>query len=431
MNKLVLIALVTLFAGVMADNYAVLVAGSNGYGNYRHQSDVCHAYHTLLAKGYSANNIIVFSYNDVANNKQNPFKGTLFNKPTYKNPGVDVNQGCVIDYEGKDVTPANYLAVLKGLKDQVKGGNKRVLESGPDDHVFLSFFDHGAPGLIAFPSQYLYAKDLQDAFVYMYNNNKYARLVYYLEACESGSMFQNLPANINIYALSAASPDESSWAAYCGSDAVVNNKNIGSCLGDLFSVNWLEDTDAHTDLSNYSLQEQFVVVKNLTTESQVMQWGDLEFTSEPVGDYLSGSTTPSKKVNNYLRAFFAYGNEENIFNQPKKGLLNSRQATLNYLLNKFQSKPTSENFQELSEALKLVEKFARKFVQFAEKFVLKGSSNALTTNFSCYSNLIDQFESTCGKVPESKLGELKYFYEFCGQERFSNVNTLQFFQSIC
>lgn len=108
--------------------------------------------------------------------------------------------------------------------------------------------------MIAFPSQYLYAKDLQAAFVNMFNNKKYARLVYYLEACESGSMFQSLPANLNIYAVSAASPDESSWAAYCGSDAVVNGKNIGSCLGDLFSVNWLEDTDAHTDLSDYSLQ---------------------------------------------------------------------------------------------------------------------------------------------------------------------------------
>jgi legumain len=87
----------------------------------------------------------------------------------------------------------------------------------------------------------------------MYDNKSYNRLVYYLEACESGSMFENLPTNLNIYALSAANPTESSWAAYCGSDAVVGGKNIGSCLGDLFSVNWMEDTDARTDLFNYSL----------------------------------------------------------------------------------------------------------------------------------------------------------------------------------
>lgn len=75
-----------------------------------------------------------------------------------------------------------------------------------------------------------------------------------MEACESGSMFQDMPNNLNIYALSAANPNESSWAAYCGSDAVIHKKNIGSCLGDLFSVSWMEDTDNHKDLSNYSLE---------------------------------------------------------------------------------------------------------------------------------------------------------------------------------
>ncbi len=34
-----------------ADEYAVLVAGSCGYENYRHQADVCHYYHTLIRRG--------------------------------------------------------------------------------------------------------------------------------------------------------------------------------------------------------------------------------------------------------------------------------------------------------------------------------------------------------------------------------------------
>jgi len=36
----------------------------------------------------------------------------------------------VIDYKGKDVTPANFLAVLRGDKEALIGvGNERVLES--------------------------------------------------------------------------------------------------------------------------------------------------------------------------------------------------------------------------------------------------------------------------------------------------------------
>jgi len=48
---------------------------------------------------------------------------------------------------------------------------------------------------------------------------------------------------LNIYALSAASPDESSWGYYCPPDDLVDGKHVGSCLGDHFSINWMEDTE--------------------------------------------------------------------------------------------------------------------------------------------------------------------------------------------
>jgi legumain len=51
-------------------------------------------------------------------------------------------------------------------------------------------------------------------------------------------MFVNLPKNTGIYALSAANPSESSWGTYCSPDDVVSGKHIGSCLGDLFSINF-------------------------------------------------------------------------------------------------------------------------------------------------------------------------------------------------
>jgi len=72
----------------------------------------------------------------------------------------------------------------------------------------------------------------------------YKKLVFYLEACESGSMFVKLPKNMSIYALSAAGTDESSWADYCSPGDVVGNVSIGSCLGDTFSTNWMENVDS-------------------------------------------------------------------------------------------------------------------------------------------------------------------------------------------
>lgn len=58
--------------------------------------------------------------------------------------------------------------------------------------------DHGAPGLLAFPSAELHARTLQDTLLDMYHKKKYGKLLMYIEACESGSMFEDLlPANMN------------------------------------------------------------------------------------------------------------------------------------------------------------------------------------------------------------------------------------------
>ena len=50
----------------------VLVAGSNGYYNYRHQADVCHSYQVVHKHGIPDERIIVMMYDDIAMNKENP-----------------------------------------------------------------------------------------------------------------------------------------------------------------------------------------------------------------------------------------------------------------------------------------------------------------------------------------------------------------------
>lgn len=83
------------------------------------------------------------AYNDIAFNTENPLQGELHNAPSGDKPGRNFYKDCVFDYEGDDVTKDNYFAVLKGNKDAVVGGSGRVLESGPNDEVFLVYSDHG------------------------------------------------------------------------------------------------------------------------------------------------------------------------------------------------------------------------------------------------------------------------------------------------
>lgn len=175
--------------------------------------------------------------------------------------------------------------MLEGNKSAVSGiGSGRVLESNKNDNVFIYFADHGASGLIAFPYKNLYAKELIASLNKI--NGRYNKLVFYVEACESGSMFTSLPNNTKIYALSAANPSESSWGTYCSPQDVVQGKHINSCLGDLFSVNFLEDCEEN-DIFSETLEQQYQIIKTKTNQSHVMQWGDMSFKTDKVSEYVA------------------------------------------------------------------------------------------------------------------------------------------------
>jgi len=259
--------------------WAVLIAGSSGYWNYRHQADICHAYHILIGHGIPASNIITMMYDDVANDRRNPYPGKLYNDPTSMK---DYYAGTKIDYRGKSVTPKNFMAILKGDKAGVKGGNGRVLESTANDKVFVYFADHGASGLIAFPDggDVLTVKELSDTMSAMHAKNMYSELTFYLEACESGSMFDNTLTNkLKIYAVTAANSHESSWGCYCGTKLIP-----GNCLGDLFSVNWMQDSDKE-NLNTETLEDQYKIVKQETNLSHVLQFGDKDIWNEHVSEF--------------------------------------------------------------------------------------------------------------------------------------------------
>jgi hypothetical protein len=76
---------------------------------------------------------------------------------------------------------------------------------------------------------------------------------------------------------------------------MVDGKDIGSCLGDLFSVNWMEDSDAQ-DITSETLGDQFSQVKTATDKSAVMQWGDVTFQTDKVSEYQGDKASAGSKM---------------------------------------------------------------------------------------------------------------------------------------
>eukprot|EP01025_Chloroclados_australasicus_P051902 TRINITY_DN6044_c1_g1_i3.p3 TRINITY_DN6044_c1_g1~~TRINITY_DN6044_c1_g1_i3.p3 ORF type:complete len:332 (+),score=55.60 TRINITY_DN6044_c1_g1_i3:532-1527(+) len=128
----------------------------------------------------------------------------------------------------------------------------------------------------------------------LYNDGKFQEMVIYVEACNSGSMFQGmLPKNVPVYVTTAADPYESSYATYCPSpNGFDSDKYISTCLGDLYSVSWMENSQ-ESDLQEESLQYQYAYMRNRTSQnftykdgSHVMWYGDDSLTTEAAGNYL-------------------------------------------------------------------------------------------------------------------------------------------------
>jgi legumain len=257
-------------------NWAVIVTGSQGYGNYRHHADACHAYQIVRKNGIPKENIILMMQDNVANDKENPFPGQLFNKPTAAGEaGVDVYDGCFPDYTGSIVDAQLFMDVLTG---NTAGNATKVLQSGPNDKVFVNFVDHGGGKIVAMPNgPFLTADVLNGALKTMHDKKMYDKLVFYMEACNSGSMFEDiLTDDMNIYVTTAANPTEPSWGTYCPPQDMVNGKAINSCLGDLYSVNWMEDSDTKAGQAE-RLGDQFLKVKAETNKSHCMEYGATDF----------------------------------------------------------------------------------------------------------------------------------------------------------
>ncbi|CAG7866330.1 vacuolar-processing enzyme alpha-isozyme [Brassica rapa] len=403
--------------------WAVLVAGSRGYWNYRHQADVCHAYQLLRKGGVKEENIVVFMYDDIAKNKENPRPGIIINSPN----GNDVYNGIPKDYTGDDVNVDNLFAVILGNKTALKGGSGKVVDSGPDDHIFIYYSDHGGPGVLGMPtSPALYANDLNDVLKKKHASGTYKSLVFYLEACESGSIFEGLlPEGLNIYATTAANAEESSWGTYCPGEDTSVPSEFETCLGDLYSVAWLEDSDKH-NLQTESLHQQYELVKKRTAAtgstygSHVMEFGDIGLLGkEKLVLYLG--TNPDNE-----NATFA---DEISLRPLSGGVTNQRDADLVHFWEKYKKAP--EGSARKAEAQKQVLEAMSHRLHVDNSVLLIGkllfgisegpavlnkvrsSGKPLVDDWDCLKTLVRAFEKHCGSLSQYGLKHMRSIANIC------------------
>ncbi|XP_027348046.1 vacuolar-processing enzyme delta-isozyme-like [Abrus precatorius] len=409
--------------------WALLVAGSKDYENYRHQADVCHAYQLLKNGGLKDENIIVFMYDDIASNPENPRPGVIINKPK----GPNVYKGVPKDYTGGAASVANFFAVLSGNRSALSGGSGKVLKTGPNDIIFIYYTDHGSPGLIGMPDEdYITAKDFVHALKKKHSTKSYKKMVIYLEACESGSMFEGLlPNNINIYVTTASNANESSYAFYCPDFYPSAPPEYTTCLGDTYSISWLEDSDEN-DLTKETLQKQYEAVRRRTLlgymnmSSHVMQYGDKKLKNDFLDTYFGGAR-PASVGDEYHQT--NYANSYSFEPSTQTRVVNQHDAHLLYLSHKVK-RASGGSSEKLKAQKEFEDEIAhRDHVDNAVHLIgdllfgkeksttvmlhVRPPGQPLVDDWDCFKTLIKTYESHCGALSSYGRKYSRAFANMC------------------
>merc|ERR1719223_1245407 len=211
--------------------------------------------------------------------------------------------------------------------------------------------------------------------------------------------------------MTASNASLSSWAAYCGSDAVVDGTNINSCLGDLFSINWMEDTEAHDPaVETLATQQATVIAK--TTRSPVQTFGNFTFLDEPIGDFegnLDNKVGLIKKFNR-LASHVYTDKVAPMLAVKESTMVDSRDHNLHFLMQAAVNEPSLANMDAVHKEVAHRDRMDTIFNH--EMFV---SANAPETpqNFDCLRLMVSEVEEMCGDWSDYSLKYVRKLANMC------------------
>ena len=182
-------------------NYAVLVAASQGWKNYRHQADVLGMYHYLKGKGYDDDHIILIMADDIAYNEKNPLQGVVRREIG----GDNLYEDLQIDYKSGDLTLEDLKHILT---DEPSGAYPVTLGSSENDNVLFFWSGHGTQQGWKWKEDDLNA-DFARA---MFSDMRFRKMFAIVETCYSGVVAQDCTGIPGLLMMTAANPYETSKA---------------------------------------------------------------------------------------------------------------------------------------------------------------------------------------------------------------------------
>lgn len=187
--------------------WALLVASSSGWENYRHQVDVLNIYQFIKLHGYDDDHIVMIMEDDLAYNPENPNPGVLVSRTN----GPNVYKNAIIDYKASEISVEDLKNILTGTRTAKLD---KVIESDNDDNVFIFWSGHGTPGALCWLDEAYGVKtsDFDTILTAMQRKHNYRKINAFIEACFSGSVANVVNNHDGMLFFTAANEQETSKA---------------------------------------------------------------------------------------------------------------------------------------------------------------------------------------------------------------------------
>ena len=214
------------------ENWAVVIAASEGWMNYRHQADALAFYQKLKRLGYDDNHILLIMADDIAHHPNNPVPGVVQHVPNGANLYDDIR----IDYRLQDISPEAFQSILLGEMEN-------SLQSDCDDNVLLFWSGHGERGNWVWGEDDAFsAERLRETLLLLEQGKKYRKLLGLIETCYSGSMGLVTEGIPGVLFVTAANELETSKAE-------CYNTDLGVWMTNRFTTTLLDCIEANPDVS--------------------------------------------------------------------------------------------------------------------------------------------------------------------------------------
>lgn len=223
----------------LKENYAVLIAASHTWKNYRHQADVLGFYHYLKGRGYDDDHILLIMADDIAYNKENPLQGVVRREIDGENLYEDV----VIDYKLGTLT----LSDLRSILTEAPSEKFPVTLGATDnDNVFFFWSGHGSPEGWKWEETEILSPDSARE---MFSDMSFRKMFAVVETCYSAVVGEGCEGIDGLLMMTAANAKEPSKAD-CFDD------ELGVYLSNTFTSSILSHFVADPDTAIYDLYLQ-------------------------------------------------------------------------------------------------------------------------------------------------------------------------------